>query len=114
MKTEEVISVEQRKQFIEFPVKLYKDSLHWIRPLDKDIDNVFDSGKNKAYRHGECIRWLLKNDRGEIIGRVAAFVDNKTVSKGNDQPTGGMGFFDCIDDQAAAFALFNQCKDWLQ
>jgi hypothetical protein len=96
------------------PVKLYKDEPHWIRPLDKDIETVFDREKNKTFRHGECTRWILMSDSGEIIGRVAAFVNKKTVDKGNDQPTGGLGFFECINDQAAAFMLFDKCKEWLQ
>jgi hypothetical protein len=56
----------------------------------------------------------MQNDAGETIGTVAAFIDTKTVNKGNDQPTGGMGFFECINDQQAAFKLFDLCKNWLQ
>jgi len=82
--------------------------------LDKDIESVFDQEKNKSFRTGECIRWILKNDSNETIGRIAAFFDNKIVNKGNDQPTGGFGFFECINDQAAAFMLFDQCKQWLE
>jgi hypothetical protein len=70
--------------------------------------------KNKTFRNGKCIRWILSDDQGQTIGRVAAFVNEKIVHKGNDQPTGGMGFFECIDDRSAAFMLFDQCKTWLQ
>jgi hypothetical protein len=114
MKIVEVTSQQQASQFLMFPVKLYKNHPYWIRPLDKDVESVFDPSKNKAFRHGECIRWLLLNDKQEVIGRVAAFINSKTANKGNDQPTGGMGFFECIDDQSAAFMLFDQCKDWLR
>jgi len=114
MRIEEVITPEDERQFLLLPVRLYKDSLHWIRPLDKDITSVFDSDKNKALRHGACVRWVLRNDSGETIGRVAAFVDKKTANKGNDQPTGGMGFFECIEAKEAAFLLFDRCKAWLQ
>ena len=114
MRIEEVITPEDESQFLLLPVRLYKDSLHWIRPLDKDITSVFDSDKNKALRHGACVRWVLRNDSGETIGRVAAFVDKKTANKGNDQPTGGMGFFECIETREAAFLLFDRCKTWLQ
>jgi hypothetical protein len=114
MRIKEISSKEDIKAFLTLPVKLYKDEPHWIRPLDKDIEAVFDRDKNKTFRHGECTRWILISDGGEIIGRVAAFVNNKTVDKGNDQPTGGLGFFECINDQAAAFMLFDKCKEWLQ
>ena len=114
MKIQEVVTPGQANDFLMFPVTLYKSEPHWIRPLDQDIENVFHREKNKTFRHGECIRWLLLDDNNQVIGRVAAFVNQKTVSKGNDQPTGGMGFFDCIQDQTAAFMLFDQCRDWLK
>ncbi|HEX8039401.1 MAG TPA: hypothetical protein VF490_09620 [Chryseosolibacter sp.] len=114
MKITEVTSQKHIREFLMLPVKLYRNEKHWIRPLDKDIESVFDREKNKTFRHGECIRWILTDDNGETIGRVAAFFDRRTVSKGNDQPTGGMGFFECVHDQAAAFLLFDQCKRWLQ
>ncbi|MGM0504060.1 MAG: hypothetical protein ACQESQ_05525 [Bacteroidota bacterium] len=101
------------KEFLLFPVSLYKDEKNWIRPLDDDIESVFDPQKNKLFRHGEAIRWILKNEKNEVAGRVAAFYDKKTAKK-NNQPTGGMGFFDCINDKEAAFILFDACKSWLQ
>ncbi|HEY9008278.1 hypothetical protein [Ohtaekwangia sp.] len=114
MKIIEVTTPQLAREFIVFPVRLYKNEPAWIRPLDKDVENVFDPEQNKAFRHGQCIRWILTNDTGETIGRVAAFVNDKIVHKGNDQPTGGMGFFECINDRNAAFMLFDQCKTWLQ
>lgn len=110
----EVKTAAEAKAFLEMPIHLYRNVPQWIRPLDKDIDGVFDANKNKAFRHGECVRWILKDGNGTVIGRVAAFVNQKTVNKGNKQPTGGMGFFECIEDQAAAFLLLDQCKNWLQ
>jgi hypothetical protein len=114
MKTVEVKTPQHIREFISFPHKLYKNDPHWIQPIESDVEAVFNPQKNKFFSHGECIRWILQNDAGETIGRVAAFIDQKTVNKGNEQPTGGMGFFDCINDQQVAFALFDQCKRWLQ
>jgi hypothetical protein len=113
MRIAEVTDQHLAKEFLMLPVRLYKNEKNWIRPLDKDVENVFNPEKNKAFRHGECVRWILIDDNGGTIGRVAAFVNNKTVHKGNDQPTGGMGFFECIEDQTAAFMLFDQCRTWL-
>ncbi|MCE2894513.1 MAG: hypothetical protein LW721_08735 [Flammeovirgaceae bacterium] len=114
MNLKEVLTKADQREFLLFPLTLYKNLPQWIRPLDKDVENVFNPEKNKTYRHGECIRWLLKNDQGVTIGRVAAFIDQKTLNKGNDQPTGGLGFFECINDRQAAFALFDQCKKWIE
>lgn len=100
-----------RREFLEFPVRLYRKDKNYIRPLDKDIDEVFDPQKNKNFKNGECERFLFKNEKGETVGKVAVFVNSKYE---NDQPTGGIGFFDCINDQPTANFIFDFCKNWLQ
>jgi hypothetical protein len=114
MKLIEVSSPAHIREFHRLPVRLYQNEPHWIRPLDKDIEAVFDPQANKTFRHGECIRWILQDAQGQTIGRIAAFVDQKRAKKGNKQPTGGVGFFDCIDSQEAANRLFDAGKEWLQ
>ncbi|HTL10609.1 MAG TPA: hypothetical protein VL307_20185 [Chitinophagaceae bacterium] len=102
------------RDFILVNVHINKGNQHYIRPLDKDVEEVFDEKKNKAFRHGKCIRWILKDDAGQPIGRIAAFTNKKYKNKGDDLPVGGIGFFDCINDQAAANLLFDTAKSWLQ
>ena len=101
-----------QQEFLLLPVKLYAQDANWIRPLDQDIEHTFDPKKNKYFKHGEAIRWILKNFEGETIGRVAAFINHETANK-EDQPTGGMGFFECVENESAAFLLFEMCKKWL-
>ena len=113
MKIVEVKDPKAIREFLMLPVRLFQHEKNWIRPLDKDIEDVFDPAKNKFFRHGKAIRWILQDDQDDTIGRVAAFVNNRTKNKGNDQPTGGMGFFECINDQKAANILFDSCKKWL-
>ncbi|SHK91601.1 hypothetical protein SAMN05444266_101577 [Chitinophaga jiangningensis] len=102
------------RQFLDVHVQLNKDVPGWIRPLDKDINTVFDPKLNKAFRFGECIRWILIDSNGQLIGRLAAFVNKKYRSKGDTCKVGGVGFFDCINDQAAANLLFDTAKKWLE
>lgn len=110
---EEIRTKKQEAAFIELSVRLYKDSPYWIRPLNNDIRNIFDSGKNPCFKNGECVRWLLKNESGEYVGRVAAFINRKTCGL-DKYKVGQMGFFECIDEREAAFRLFDQCREWLQ
>ncbi len=105
-----VTTPQLAKRFLQVAVDLYKNDPVWVRPWDHDIEAVFDEHKNKLFRNGTAMRWLLKNEQGQFIGRVAAFINNNT----NKDATGGMGFFDCINDQAAANLLFDTCKNWLQ
>ncbi len=112
--TYKLIEVNNRqliKEFLDFPARLYKSEKNWIRPLDEEVDAIFDPKKNKSFRQGAAIRWILRDQREKTVGRVAAYYNTKTA-KANDQPTGGMGFFDCIDDKDAAFVLFDAAKKW--
>src|ERR1035438_4441635 len=101
------------KDFLAVPLTLYKDDPNFIRPINKDVNDVFDPEKNKAFRFGECTRWLLKDDQDNLIGRIAAFVSKKYKNKGDEQPTGCIGFFECINNQQAADMLFDVAKSWL-
>lgn len=109
----EVNDRKTKKEFLLLPVRLYKGDQSYIRPLDRDIERIFDPKKNKFFRQGVCTRWILRDEKGHTIGRVAAFIDRKTAKK-SDQPTGGIGFFECINDPQAASALFDQCREWLR
>jgi hypothetical protein len=112
VKIVEVDSSFRRKQFLELPFKLYKNDPHWIPPLNKDIEAVFDPQKNPAAKNGKYRRWLLENSTG-IIGRVAAFINPLHLGT-MEQPIGGMGFFECVNDSSAASMLFDSCKKWLE
>ncbi len=61
---------------------------------------------------GEAIRWILKDENGKTIGRIAAFFD-RVRSYVYRQPTGGIGFFEVIENKDAAFTLFDTGKKWL-
>lgn len=100
-------------EFINLPRRLYKNDPDWICPLDNDIIAVFDPERNPFFQHGSCTRWILRNEAGQVIGRIAAFIDeHKAYAK--EKPTGGVGFFECTNDQSAAFLLFDTAKLWLQ
>ena len=109
----EVTDKKTSREFILVNVEINKGNPEYIRPLDKDINLVFDPAKNKTFRFGEVIRWLLKDDKGKAIGRVAAFINKRYKNKNDNMVVGGMGFFDCIDNQEAANKLFDVAKEWL-
>lgn len=101
------------RRFIQVAVDLYRNDPHWIRPLDKDINEVFDPAKNKAFRSGTVQRWILQDDEGRPTGRIAAFTNKKYKNKGDDVPVGGIGFFECINNQEAADMLLDNARHWL-
>lgn len=113
MYLKEVTTTKDAKLFLDVARMIYKGDKNWICPLDDDINAIFDPARNAYFRHGKAIRWILFDQSHKPIGRVAAFFNEKKAYK-YEQPTGGMGFFECINDQKAAFMLFDQCRKWLE
>ncbi len=112
-KLKKVSDKKDVKEFLDFPARLYKNDKNWVRPLDKDVEAIFDPEKNKFFNTGDAIRWLLKDGSGKTVGRIAAFYEENTA-KNLEQPTGGVGFFECIDNRDAANILFDAGKQWLE
>ncbi len=113
MKIIEVSNNRTRQIFNNLPVHLYKGDNNYTCPLDVEIESIFDPKHNTSYKNGDAHRWVLLDDYRKPIGRIAAFYNMKKAFINNQQPTGGIGFFECINDQSAANQLFNMAKAWL-
>jgi hypothetical protein len=113
MHTIEVTDKHVVQQFLELPFSIYRNDAQWVCPLMNDIESVFDPQKNNFFSFGKCIRWILVDENNHPIGRIAAFINEKKAYN-EEEPTGGCGFFECIDDQTAANLLFDQAKTWLE
>lgn len=112
MKLHEVTTAADRQLFINMTRSLYKNDPCWVQPWGQDIESVFDPMKNDQFVGGEAIRWILLDTTGQCIGRIAAFYNTESAAR-EEQPTGGSGFFECIDNQDAANILFDAARDWL-
>lgn len=112
---EEVKTTSERRKFLDMAADLYRNIPEWPRPLDQEIESIFDPAKNELLTAGEAIRWLLVDttDDDRVVGRIAAFY-NQEQAHIEAQPTGGCGFFECIHDQQAADILFDAARDWLK
>jgi hypothetical protein len=109
----EVNNPTSAKEFLTINVLMNKHNANYIRPLDDEVNAVFNPSKNKLFKYGEVVRWILKDDKGNSIGRIAAFTNSKYKNFGTDFATGGIGYFECINHQKAANILFNRAKQWL-
>jgi hypothetical protein len=114
MKLTEVNDARTLRDWTRLPWRIYANDRNWVPHLKQDVEKVFDPAKNKLLVEGRITRWVLYADDGSTIGRIAAFVNPKTAHTDRQQPTGGCGFFECIDDQAAANMLFDAARDWLK
>jgi hypothetical protein len=113
MKINKVTDRNTRKKFLDTARVIYKNDNIWVCPFDNEIEAIFDPKKNPYFKHGEVERWILTDDHNNLTGRIAAFID-KNLAYSYDQPTGGIGFFECIENTESAFSLFDTAKEWLK
>lgn len=113
MKILSVSDKKTEKEFIKFSHHLYKDDPNYVAPFNKDIKAAFNPEQNIHFSQGDARRWILKNESGKTIGRIAAFYE-KNKADADYVNSGGCGFFDCINSQEAANLLFNTAADWLK
>jgi GNAT superfamily N-acetyltransferase len=117
MATYTLIKVRNRQHaraFLQLPRTLYSGDCCYIHPLNDDVENLFGYATNPLLQEGgEAVRFLLQcDDSGQLAGRIAAFVNPRNAYH-NEQPTGGIGFFECINSGEAAALLFDACRQWL-
>ena len=109
---QEVTSPSLEREWLDLPKQIYRGNRNWVCPLDPSIQAVFDPRKNELFADGEAIRWVARDRSGRVVGRIAAFYNREKAAL-EEQPTGGCGFFECIDDQEVANLLFDASRMWL-
>lgn len=107
-----VRSKTDEKRFIKFPWKVYEGNPHWVPPLLMDRRKLIDRKNNPFYKHAEMEMFIAERD-GELVGRIAAIINHNHNTE-HSENIGFFGFFECIDDQDTANALFDAAKSWLK
>ncbi|MCU0700574.1 MAG: GNAT family N-acetyltransferase, partial [Myxococcaceae bacterium] len=85
---------------------------NWVPPLKDDYRKQLDPKKSVFLAHGELAAWTAFRD-GKPVGRISAQLDFDYDKTWPDEPrTCFFGFFECLDDQAIAKALFEKAEAW--
>ena len=98
--------------FIAVPHVTQGHDPHWIAPLPLLEKPRLTPGKNPWFEHGEAALWIAERD-GKVVGRISAQVDQSHLALYNDA-TGFFGFFESVDDQVVADALFAVASGWMR
>jgi len=106
-----VTSKKERKQFLDFPYRHYKDDEHWIAPLKIEQKKLIDTDNNPFYNNAD-IALFLAEQNGQPCGRIAA-IEDRRYNEYHNSRTGFFGFFESIDDPSVAKLLFKVVEDWL-
>ena len=105
----EVKTKKERKQFVEFPLNLYKGNKYFVPPLYGDEMKIF-SPNYVYYEQAEAVYYNAYRD-GVIVGRISGILQKAANKKWNQKQI-RFTRFDCIDDQEVADALLSAVEEW--
>lgn len=106
----EVKTAKQRKQFVNFPLKLYKNNSYFVPPLYGDEMDVFK--KNYMYYDTcEAVYYLAYDEAGHVVGRISGILQKASNEKWGQKRV-RFTRFDAIDDQQVADVLFAAVEAW--
>lgn len=104
----EVKTKGEIKEFIEFPLRLYKDCPYFVPPLYSDEKKLLKSGGNTE--NALSVFFLAKKD-GRTVGRIQGIVE-KQYNQRHGTKSARFTRFDSINDSEVAKALFGAVEDW--
>jgi hypothetical protein len=99
------------KKFVLFPFKLYKGCKQWVPPLISAEMHRLDPARHPYYQHSTADFYLLEDQRGTPLGRIA-LLDNLRYNQYRNENAGLFAFFDVIEDQNAANILLETAEQW--
>jgi GNAT superfamily N-acetyltransferase len=106
-----VASWRDRRQFMNFPWLLYRGNPNWVPPLRANLREML-GWKHTPFYDNSRIQLFLARRGGYVVGRIAAIV-NGGHNDYYKERRGFFGFFESVDDQQVADALFDAVRDWL-
>ena len=105
-------SRRDKKRFLLFPWEIYKNDPYWIPPLLVNEKGLLGYAKDPFYEENQIQTFLAERD-GKVVGRIAAILNVGHLERYGDK-VGFFGFYESVDDQAVADALFAAASDWLK
>jgi hypothetical protein len=111
IKVTQVATRAERKRFFLYPWQLYAKDPLWIPPLRMNQEEGLNFRKNPFYEFAE-IQTFYAERNGEVVGRIAAIVNRAHIERFKEQ-LGFFGFYESIDDESVARALFDAATEWL-
>jgi len=98
--------------FLRFEESLYRGDPNRIPPFRRNRAGLFKPSDPFHRKEGNDHRHFLAFRDGRVAGRVTAMV-NAALKDEDGARVGLVGFFECLEDEAAAAALLDNAREWL-
>lgn len=111
-----VLTKRDRKTFVDFPFRLYRDDPNWVPPLKGEALGLITPEKNGWYSHAKAQLFLAEQD-GRVVGRISAHIDTLALEMPPERGFGpGTGFWGLMDaeNEEQFTALMAAAEGWLR
>ena len=105
----EVKTKKEQKEFLNFPLNLYKDNPYFVPPLYMDEKKIFD--KDYLYLDQAKAVYFNAYKDNKIVGRISGIIQYAANKKNNEKRV-RYTRFDCINDLEVSSALFSKVEEW--
>lgn len=105
----EVKTKKEQKQFIDFPLELYRDCPYFVPPLYGDEKSMF----KPDFTYNDCcdIINFLAFDHDKVVGRIQGIIQ-RAANKKNNEKRVRFTRFDAIENLEVAEKLFGAVEAW--
>ncbi|MBO6060689.1 MAG: hypothetical protein J6P98_01040, partial [Clostridia bacterium] len=109
VEVKEVKSLKQRREFLNFPIELYRGNPNFVPPLFMDERKIFR--KDYVY-YDTCEAVYFNAYRGRrMVGRISGILQ-KAANEKNGEKRVRFTRFDSINDPEVSDALFDAVEKW--
>ncbi|MGC9522472.1 MAG: GNAT family N-acetyltransferase [Anaerolineae bacterium] len=106
----QVHTARERRRFLTFPWRVYRDDPLWVPPLLPERAKTIDPERGAFFSHGEAAFFMAWRD-GHPAGTICA-AEDKFANAAHDRRDAIFGFFEVLEDYEVAAALFAQACAW--
>ena len=99
-----------RQRFVRFPWRVYRDDPLWVPPLIRSRLHTLDPMRGTFFQQGEAALFMARRG-GEDVGTIVPWINHR-ANRYRGETVAGFGFFEVLEDYAAAEALLTTACDW--
>lgn len=100
----------ERRLFLTFPWVIYRDDPIWVPPFLPERRKVIDTRRGAFFKRGDA-EFFIAWQGDKPVGTICTAEDKVTnAQRGLNDCM--IGFFECIEDEAVARALFRHAEEW--
>jgi GNAT superfamily N-acetyltransferase len=101
---------QDRRLFLDFPFRLYKNFPQWVPPLRSDMLFLMDRKHHPFYKHSMGDFFIAESE-GSVLGTMAV-LNNQLFNQYHHSRTAFFYYLDFVEDLQVTSSLMETAADW--